>query len=1357
MRKLLSIVLSILAVTAFAQQQAWQDMIHQHGIKPYEVKQVFDAQMQGKKGVPHSGYKQFERWYHWKKQQTDAEGRVLTNGQIHKVAIAYNSRQAARSQSGNWEEIGPMTETNISRGVGRLSCIEFHPSDPDVVFIGSPSGGIWKTEDGGENWRNQDQTLTNFGASSIAFDPNDPSIMYAGTGDADASDSYGVGVWKSTDGGDTWVASNSGMGDVTVGVVRIRPDSTNILIAGTRNGLYRSTDAGDTWTFVGVNTRDYRDIELHPTNPMIMYASDYNYFGGSTIYKSDDGGRNWTKTNFFQHGVFPDQRYELEVCDETPDVVYGLARGRLLMSYNAADTFHVVVDSGDVLLESQGWYNACFEVDPKDHNKLWAGNVRLYRSHDGGATWQRINGSHADNHYLQVNPHDGSLWVADDGGIHVSYDEGQTYVDLTNMGIGMIYGISQSQYDPEDVLQGYQDCGSKLYQGRGFYSVAGADGMYPLFDYSDSNRFFTSWQYGNIRRHLDGYGNGSQSMEHPEDDGPWITPYVLDALDSTVMYTGRERIWKSTNIYTEKAKDVTWESISTGWAIVSGGDYEQLQISRTNPATMYAIHTRSGTGKLIRCQNIYDSVTVWEDLSANYPFVSYSADFESHPTDSNILYLLHDRKMIKSMDFGQTWFDVDSNLPQVPMHCLEIDTSNGDMYLGCDLGVYYLPAGDSVWIPFNNGLSKNAIVTDLRIYYGNDPAERRIKAATYGRGLWESDLYSTTTTEFSKAPQAFVEVVDRVRHTMTAAVDFNIMFRRNLEVATMNDFTDSDLVLTNASVVSFSGSGGRYEVTIEADTFGIMSIEIPQGVATAADDMLANEASNSISLYYSPAPSQMGYEGPGGVGDMTSVRAWFRSDEGFFSDSAATKDPINDMDTLVHWFDRSGHNLVATMYTDSSKPHWRDAAHGIAGHPAVEFLPINHYLRAEGITKVGSNLTAFVIAQSNRQTWSSSGWIANSRTPNGFVFHVNNNGTSMRSEIVTGRSNLQYLAAESNYAADIRIPHIYGLQWNEAQKKHYSILDDKKRPDNISTFVERDPNDTIYVRMGRDNNERWGDGKLAEFVYFNEDLYEAKRIIVSNYLASRYTIALPYESKYAHAKAGYNHAVSGIGRHNDHDYHADAKGESVVRISDPDDMEDNEYLMWGSDRDSMDRWVADNTPADHFYSRLKRTWRISESGGDLGMVKIRIDTNDIPSTDDKVGLAFSDDADFTNAYYSAELTDNGQGYFEATVNLNDRDYMAIVSAPIIEVGSYERRIALSARLVPNPSRDAVSLEIDNYKDQSVSWTLIDVQGKLIHTSEQWMEEGFHKNELDVSLLSPGTYLLKVTSPATSTTLRLMKQ
>ena len=224
---------------------------------------------------------------------------------------------------GNWQVCGPTldditTRDNI-RGVGRMNALAFHPTDPAIIFAGAPAGGLWRSYDGGANWETNTDDFPTLGVSAIAFAPTDPTIVYIGTGDRDASDSPGMGVMKSLDGGLTWEFANSGISGYVVGDLAVHPANGDQVVASTSNGIFKTTDGGETWYQVSNNTQNYKDIAVHPTNPDIIYCT-----GQGRFWRSEDAGEDW---EYINDGIVPSTRMVIAVTPAAPENVYVLSAG----------------------------------------------------------------------------------------------------------------------------------------------------------------------------------------------------------------------------------------------------------------------------------------------------------------------------------------------------------------------------------------------------------------------------------------------------------------------------------------------------------------------------------------------------------------------------------------------------------------------------------------------------------------------------------------------------------------------------------------------------------------------------------------------------------------------------------------------------------------------------------------------------------------------------------------------------------------------------------------------------------------------------------------------------------------------
>lgn len=1336
----------LFSLSAISQDTYWIEAMSDPNANYFKACESFNTYWKGKEKVKHAGIKQFERW------RTNVEPYVKPSGQIEPYrnvwdkAIAYNNQIASRSANGNWVEVGPWQEKNYSRGVGRLNVIAFHPTDANTFYVGSPSGGIWITRDNGKTWFAPKDDIMNFGVSAIAVDPFHPDTIYIGTGDAGGLDTDGTGVYKSEDGGKTWVRKSLGMNDKTVTKIIIDPDSSDILIASTRDGIFKSTNGAGHWVKKQMSG-DYRDLEFHPTNSNVVYTAQWTYPGvASFVFVSKNKGETWER-RFIPNNMYPDMRYEIEVSNAEPDKLFAVGEKWFYKSDNSGDSFKLVTDSGDFLLDRnrQGWYNASFEIDPNNADIMYCGNVRLYKTIDGGNSWFRLNQTHADNHFIAVHPITSDLYVLDDGGIHRSADGGNTFEDLTNLGVSAIYSIAQSPFNAKHVLQGYQDCGSKYYDGYTWTSVYGADGMQPLFDGTDSNIFYTAYQYGHVVRHLKHIGS-AQVIEEPSDEGGWVTPYILDANDNQTMYQGRENLWKTSNLHTKDRKQVTWKNISNGHA-ANVGRYLKVKLHRTNSARIFAIvqNSNRSQSKLVKCDNIYDTNYVWNYINT-IPQVNLYADFETDNSDSNKIYIILNHEVFQSNNAGATFSSVTENLPNVPHHVLELDTVTGNLYLGSDAGVFVRPKGDTNWVSFSSGLTGVARVRDLDIYYHpTDHSQSMIKAATYGRGLWESDLYGSGTLK--ESPSAAHVLPLAKYYGFNAKFKVEISFKNHLALDSVTGFSSSKIIVKNGKVLSLVPNGKLFEVEVEANNYGMVELNVPNAAATSVNSGLPTDSALTFKYEYLEQPVQIGPFGPGGVGDSNSLMMWING-------STAMTDSVGDTlkrdgDKIARWYDKAGKGFYAEQMVDSSKPSLRLNGNGIAGWPAVEYNPPNRFLMMRDFTPVGENITVFAVAQSNTPKWTGHSWIANSREHNGFMFHNSNNAKSVYSSVLD--RNKKYLNSASVDWPNVQEPHVYAIQFNGRMWKNQIYLDDRVGIDYLTKPYYRDGNDTISIRLGKDYRTRYGDGKLGEMIYYKEDLGTTKRIIVTNYLAAKYGVDLRSEACFP-LDSTFKHYVSGIGKTSDIDYHHDAKGE-LIRINNPAIPVNGNYLLWGNNGLPL-QWDSVKTGNGYL---LHKKWRVAETG-DFGTITFQIDTNELGLKEQELGLKIGT---------LTELTDGTKGriiplkrigqFYQVDVDFNDEDYFTLISGEDLnsEIEQYSARSKFAIQ--PNPSNNGLSTIFYNSTQyETLSVSVYSTQGRLILQKDLHLVNGLNQLPINLNEQSTGIYLVELKAGNDYEVLRLVR-
>ncbi|WP_196886235.1 T9SS type A sorting domain-containing protein [Aureivirga sp. CE67] len=744
-------------------QREWFELLDDPSVPFETIQNKADAYFEvvgKKKGT---GWKAYKRWEYYKQQRLAPTDNVTSLNKTREIAKEYFQRFSNNRSSiqGDWKIIGPIdlpkNGTSQSNGAGRINCIAFHPTDDKVIYVGTPSGGIWKSSDGGYNWEDLSNDFVRLGISSIAINPENPNIIYVGTGDRDAGDAPGYGVWKSTNGGNSWSPSNTGMGHITINEVIIRPDNYNKLIAVASGRVFTSDDAGATWTQTSI-TSTAKDLALHPTNPDIVYV------GGNNILKSSDGGQTFTEV-YSNHDSA--QRIALAVTEDAPNRLYGLRGGSsgmksLVMSDDSGDTFTEMSNSPNILgysssgndFNSQAWYDLVLACDPNDKNTLYAGGINVWRSKDAGVTWEMmgywVTEIHADQHAFEFSPHTKEFYAGNDGGIYKLDESDDSWINYSSkLPISQLYKIGQSQRSKDLVINGHQDNGTTVFDNGAFRTEVGGDGMECVIDFEDDNYMYTALYYGDIRRSV----NRGQSFSRIArsgtngitESGSWVTPYKIDPNNTNRMYIGYSNVWVSDNIKTLNTSDVSWRTVTP---FNGGTKVRDISIAPSNSDIVYF-----AKGDLYKITNATTSSPVTTEI--NKPAGNIN-DIEINPNNPDHLWISIGTSIYESIDSGDSWEHVDGTLPNLSINTIVYDhrSTNDAIYVGLDVGVYYTDSDLNDWIPYNNGLP-NLEVTELEIYYDQTcEGKDMLRASTYGRGLWETPLKNPG----DKAPVACFEV-----------------------------------------------------------------------------------------------------------------------------------------------------------------------------------------------------------------------------------------------------------------------------------------------------------------------------------------------------------------------------------------------------------------------------------------------------------------------------------------------------------------------------------------------------------------------------------------------------------------------
>jgi photosystem II stability/assembly factor-like uncharacterized protein len=743
------------------------------------------------------GWKQFKRWEHFWEYRVDPATGMFPSSTAYLELQNYQQQYAAAldSDPSSWRNLGVDTSYGGYAGIGRLNCIAFHPDNSQVIWVGAPSGGLWKTTDGGTSWAIQNEETAVLGVSDIIVPPDFSSsqTLYIATGDRDGgslwtlgggqyNDNNSIGVLKSTDGGQTWESSLSF--DVSnrklVTRLLMHPGNEQVLYAATSDGVYKTTDAGASWDLIASNR--FIDMEFKPGDPAVMYGSTESY-DYTRIYRSTDGGVNWNMVNSVS-GL----RTELAVTPSDPNRVYAVAANPdgalqgIYRSLDAGENFEAVyTDSDDPLDENsdhnllgyysdgtgdggQGSYDLTIAAHPTRADTLFVGGINTWRSYDGGETWTCVSvwtGSstynknnaatvHADKHAMVFQNRTPVLFEGNDGGIYRSIDMGETWTDLTNgMVISQLYRLGTSQTDPSAVIAGLQDNGTKVMDDNTWYDVIGGDGFECIIDYTNKNRQYGALYYGGIYRTNDLWNNRENIKPLDSVDGHWATPYVINPRDPAVLYAGYNYLWKTND------RGDTWKKIST---VQSARKIRTLDVALPDTQVIFM-------GDPQTLWKTEDGGDTWIDVTDGLPVTSgyitgiqIAADTASRVWISLGSY--NQYGVFETIDAGETWNNISSGLPNVPVMDVVQNRSNTrqiELYAATDIGVFR-KVGSQDWQIFSSQLP-NVVVTELDIYYDtSDPRNNLLRASTYGRGLWETNLPASTYVE---PPADFLSNVDQ--------------------------------------------------------------------------------------------------------------------------------------------------------------------------------------------------------------------------------------------------------------------------------------------------------------------------------------------------------------------------------------------------------------------------------------------------------------------------------------------------------------------------------------------------------------------------------------------------------------------
>lgn len=663
---------------------------------------------------------------------------------------------------------------------GRVVDIEFNPADPTIVYAASATGGVYKSTDTGETWFPAFDDVPTQTIGDIGIDPVNPNTVYVGTGEANGGHNNfpGIGIFKSTDAGATWEHKGLEL-TASIGRVVVHPNNPEIIyvaavgsyfLPNPERGIYKSTDGGETWfqsLFVSDSTGAI-DIVLDPDNPDRLMASMWErvrrpnsshlYGPTSGIYRSFNGGDTWQKIE--ASAGLPNSstqtigRIGLTLHRDNPDIIYALYNdGTSYVGLYRSDNFGeswIDADPDDEVesgFSTFSWYFGQVRVHPENPNEVYVLDVSFNKSYDGGASWaieygySGPNQLHVDHHALAFHPNDPNyLLSGNDGGINISTDGGVSWSNPAQLPATQFYEIGLDYMNPNRLYGGTQDNNSiRTRTGAldDWEAIFGGDGFYSIVDPTNPGIIYTEAQRGYLVRSTNGGASFVQILNGINQSEPtnWSTPIAIDKNNPTVLYYGTDRLYRTTN------RGDNWLAISDDLTDgIDGtrlGTLTTIDVAESNSDVIY-VGTDDGNVWVTK-----DYGTAWTDISDGLPYrwvtrvkVDPNNEANVFVTFSGLKWKNPQPHVFKSTDYGETWTDISNNLPDSPVNAFAVDRNNPDWYyLGSDVGAFVTFDGGETWEVLGDNLPVVSVY-DMQIH----PVENYLAVGTHGRGIYKIDL-----------------------------------------------------------------------------------------------------------------------------------------------------------------------------------------------------------------------------------------------------------------------------------------------------------------------------------------------------------------------------------------------------------------------------------------------------------------------------------------------------------------------------------------------------------------------------------------------------------------------------------------
>lgn len=835
---------------------------------------------------------------HWKRWEWFNQSRLKENGDLEDVQEkTYTAWKKTNQQYGmlnrpmsgtnaQWNFVGPWNmqyQGGLYRGLCRIDRIVFHPTDPNTFYTCSVNGGLWRTQDGGNNWINMNFYFPIQSASHLAINPDNTNNLFAITGYANGGSSVSANscdIWVTYDAGGNWyktnfnstLTSNASRGNKIV----FMPGFTNVLLAATSNGLYRSTDFGNNWTQIIFNP--IFDIEFDPSNPANVYASGFGRF-----YKSTDYGASFPANQ--QTFISGATRIEIGVSPNNNNYVYLLC-GPYTGAVNAGNppaptfvgtssfggvyrstdkgnpgTFNLRRNNPNILCDAsngivtasdagdQSGYDLAIDVSKTNAEEILAAGKIVWKSTDGGGSFFNLtpynegnnnatppaNYIHPDIQDIAYNPLNNIMYAATDGGIYRSTNGGTVWANITNgIHTSTFYHMAGAAFDANKIMGGTQDNGVKYKKdANDFTHVTGADGFDCSFGPTAGSSIYATVNSSLAKFDM----NGTELSITTPANTAFFPVIAVNPANTNEVYLVGGAASLTNSAGTPIPPCGVQKSINGGstWTQVLNQNIQQsICVCPNNSSRLYV----TGTNSIYRSDNNGTSWSTNLALNSGFPGSGSITDINVCTGNSDLVFVTiggftANRKVYYSSNAGASWLNVSGTLPaELNVNCVAVDLYN-NAYIGTDMGVFYQSAVNSDWTPYFNDLPR-VPVTDLVIHQ----ASSKIRASTYGHGIWETGLFTTCDADLNLAGyiagEKFYQVSNDITSnaTITGADGTIVTTRAGHEIVLSDGFTVTERNTYNG-VLGGCETSPAYPRTAKAfDSIPSFMSRIDQGDST---------------------------------------------------------------------------------------------------------------------------------------------------------------------------------------------------------------------------------------------------------------------------------------------------------------------------------------------------------------------------------------------------------------------------------------------------------------------------------------------------------------------------------------------